>query len=77
MPRPTARTITVKPMVTPSMCARVLLKPKFTPDASSIVLFGPGVMAPTKANTISDRTRSWDICDRQRGLFACPPRRDA
>ena len=33
----------------PSMCGMVRTKPKFTPDASSMKLFGPGVTEVTKA----------------------------
>ena len=33
----------------PSICGIVRLKPKFTPDAISIMLFGPGVTEVTKA----------------------------
>jgi hypothetical protein len=33
------------------MCGSVARTPKFTPDANSIMLFGPGVTEVTKANT--------------------------
>jgi hypothetical protein len=33
----------------PSMCGTVLTKPKFTPEAKSMKLFGPGVIEVTKA----------------------------
>ena len=36
-------------MLMPSMCGTVLPRPKFTPDASSMKLFGPGVIEVTKA----------------------------
>jgi hypothetical protein len=35
------------------MCGIVRRKPKFTPDANSIVLFGPGVIDITKANVVA------------------------
>ena len=34
----------------PSMCGTVRRMPKFTPDANSIILFGPGVIEVAKAN---------------------------
>src|SRR5579871_5633947 len=34
----------------PNTCGSVRRKPKLTPDASSIVLFGPGVIEVTSAN---------------------------
>ena len=36
------------PMVMPAMCGRVRRTPKFAPDASSIMLFGPGVKIATR-----------------------------
>ncbi len=36
-------------MLMPSMCGRARRTPKFTPEASSIMLLGPGVMEVTKA----------------------------
>ncbi len=41
-PKPTATTSTKKPQVMPSIWGIVRLKPKFTPDASNMVLFGLG-----------------------------------
>jgi hypothetical protein len=39
----------------PTMCGTVRRMPKFTPEANSIMLFGPGVTEVTKAKTMSDR----------------------
>lgn len=36
-------------MLMPSMCGTVLTMPKLTPEASSMRLFGPGVIEVTKA----------------------------
>jgi len=38
------------PRLMPERCGSVRRKPKFTPEASSIVLLGPGVMLVTSAN---------------------------
>ena len=40
----------MKPVVTPTMCGRLARRPKFAPDAMSIVLLGPGVIEAAKAN---------------------------
>ena len=48
-PKPTASNSTRKPMLMPSICGMVLTRPKFTPDAKSMRLFGPGVIEVTKA----------------------------
>ncbi|MNF18341.1 hypothetical protein D3C80_2223620 [compost metagenome] len=37
----------------PSMCGIVRRKPKFTPEANSIMLFGPGVIEVAKAKVTS------------------------
>ncbi|GLR23359.1 hypothetical protein GCM10007920_31500 [Ciceribacter naphthalenivorans] len=37
----------------PSICGIVRRKPKFTPEANSIILFGPGVIEVAKAKVIS------------------------
>ena len=37
------------------------LNPKFTPDANSIILFGPGVIDETKENISSARNVARDI----------------
>ena len=50
-PRPTAITITMKPELMPMMCGIERRKPKFTPEASIMMLFGPGVTEVTKANS--------------------------
>ncbi len=47
-----------KPTLIPSMCGRVRLKPKFTPEASSIMLLGPGVMEVTNAKSVNARSKS-------------------
>src|SRR3569832_2191629 len=52
---------TSKPIVTPSMCGIVCVNPKFTPDAASMMLFGPGVNDITPANTVSAISRSTGI----------------
>ncbi len=43
----------MKPAPTPSMCGIVRTNPKFTPDAISIRLFGPGVIEDTNAKAAS------------------------
>jgi hypothetical protein len=45
-----AATITPRPTLIPRMCSTVRRKPKFAPEASSIMLLGPGVPAVAKAN---------------------------
>ncbi|MNH27651.1 hypothetical protein D3C79_877730 [compost metagenome] len=40
------------------MCGIVRLKPKFTPEASNMVLFGPGVIEVTRANRAKPSSRS-------------------
>ena len=50
-PIPTQNNKNPKPRLTPSKWGIVFLKPKFVPDAINIILFGPGVMEDTKANT--------------------------
>ncbi len=52
-PSPTTTSIDVKPKPMPSMCGIVRRNPKFTPDASSIMLFGPGVIEVANAKTDS------------------------
>jgi hypothetical protein len=37
----------------PSMCGTVRRSPKFAPEASSMTLFGPGVMEEAKAKRMS------------------------
>src|ERR1700682_3577446 len=49
-PRPTAPTMKANPIVMPAICGSVRRKPKFRPDASSMMLFGPGVKNITVAN---------------------------
>src|SRR5687767_7736131 len=44
-----------KPAPMPSIWGMVRRKPKFTPDANSIMLFGPGVIEVVKANRIKAR----------------------
>src|SRR5690606_27748126 len=39
----------MKPRLMPSMCGTLRRTPKFTPEASSIMLLGPGVTEVTKA----------------------------
>src|SRR4051812_11651517 len=55
IPSPTTTSIDVKPKPMPSMCGIVRRNPKFTPDASSIMLLGPGVIdvANAKADSAS------------------------
>ena len=45
----------MKPTVTPAMCGTVRPKPKFTPEAASMTLFGPGVNAIANAKVTSAR----------------------
>jgi hypothetical protein len=42
----------------PNMCGMVRAKPKFTPEAVSMMLLGPGVIEVTKANDTSARNAS-------------------
>ena len=55
-------------MVTPAICGIECAKPKFTPDAASMMLFGPGVNAITQANTVSamSGSRGMRVTDSQR-----------
>ncbi len=53
IPAPTQASITPKPIEMPNICGIVRLKPKFTPDANSITLFGPGVIEDTSEKTHS------------------------
>jgi hypothetical protein len=46
------------PTEIPSMWGMLRRTPKFIPDASSIRLFGPGVIEVTKAKTMRLRNRS-------------------
>ena len=39
------------PALMPSTCGTVRFRPKLTPEASSIVLLGPGVIVVTSANS--------------------------
>ena len=52
-PTPTSATMTEKPAATPSMWGRVRRRPKFAPDAISIMLFGPDVIDETNAKPTS------------------------
>ena len=45
----------------PNMWGTVRQKPKFTPDASSMKLFGPGVIELTKLYTSRARKESADM----------------
>src|SRR4029453_3890732 len=42
-------TISAKPMLMPSTCGTVRAKPKFAPEARTMVLLGPGVIDDTSA----------------------------
>jgi hypothetical protein len=53
---PTASTIAPNPSATPKRWGRVRRKPKFAPDASNIMLFGPGVIDDTKQNVASAKS---------------------
>ncbi len=44
------------------MCHPVARNPKFAPDAISIVLFGPGVIEDTKANSANPAS-SWGLVE--------------
>ncbi|MNN56571.1 hypothetical protein D3C81_1715110 [compost metagenome] len=57
-PRPTASTITMKPTLIPMAWGMERRTPKLTPEASSMVLLGPGVMEETKANSTKAVSRS-------------------
>src|ERR1700681_1081056 len=49
-PRPTEPTMKANPIVMPAICGTVRRKPKCRPDASSMMLCGPGVKNITVAN---------------------------
>ena len=49
----------MQPTVIPIMCGTVRRKPKLTPEASSIVLFGPGVIDITSANVIAAKNAAY------------------
>ena len=53
MPDPIEKTKKPNPMDMPNICGTVRQKPKFTPDAKSIKLFGPGVTEVATANVAS------------------------
>src|SRR6478609_9194120 len=57
-PRPTASSSDRNPAPMPSMCGIVLRKPKFTPEANNIMLFGPGVIDVVNANSTRARNVS-------------------
>jgi hypothetical protein len=44
------------PNAMPRMCGIVRAKPKAAPDAVTITVFGPGVIEPTNANRIRERS---------------------
>lgn len=48
----------MKPRLMPSMCGTLRRTPKFTPEASSIMLLGPGVTEVTKAKSTKASSRS-------------------
>src|SRR3989338_6133023 len=48
----------MNPRLMPSICGRLRRRPKFSPDASSIMLFGPGVTEVTKAKAIKATSSS-------------------
>jgi len=50
--------MTMNPTLTPSACGTERRTPKFTPEANSMVLLGPGVMEETKANSTKAIKRS-------------------
>jgi hypothetical protein len=56
-PKPTTVSMKIMPTQMPNRCGTVRRNPKFTPEASSMVLFGPGVIddTSTKAQTRSTR----------------------
>ena len=57
----------MKPTVMPAICGIVRAKPKFTPDAVTMMLFGPGVNAVTKTNKVSASKTSSGIVRLRRG----------
>ncbi|MNP35017.1 hypothetical protein D3C76_1283300 [compost metagenome] len=57
-PKPTATTSTMKPTLMPKAWGIERRKPKLTPDASNMVLLGPGVIDETKANKAKAINRS-------------------
>jgi hypothetical protein len=65
-PKPKASRSAMKPIAIPSICGMERLKPKFTPEAVSMMLFGPGVMEVTNAKEISDRSVSRGITSGRR-----------
>src|SRR5690606_14749345 len=60
-PMPTMAIMKAKPSEMPSICGMLRRKPKLRPEASTMALLGPGVMAITKANTTSANRRSSDM----------------
>ncbi|GAA0264499.1 hypothetical protein GCM10009086_20380 [Pseudomonas rhodesiae] len=48
-------------MLMPSAWGMERRKPKFTPEASNIVLFGPGVIEETKANSTKADNKLLDM----------------
>ena len=48
-----ATIMTVQPQVMPSICGSVRRNPKLTPEASSMVLLGPGVIDITSAKVMA------------------------
>lgn len=66
-PSPIASTIAPNPSVTPRRCGSVRRKPKLAPEASNIMLLGPGVIDDTKQNVASAMTMASLM-----GCYSCP-----
>ncbi|MCY1314300.1 hypothetical protein D3C80_1721070 [compost metagenome] len=60
-PKPTASTMTMKPTLMPRAWGIERRTPKFTPEANSMVLLGPGVIEDTKANSTKAVIRSSEL----------------
>jgi hypothetical protein len=51
----------MKPILMPSAWGMVRRTPKFTPEASNMVLLGPGVIEETKANSTKAISRLSEV----------------
>ncbi|MNG20302.1 hypothetical protein D3C84_1045450 [compost metagenome] len=70
-PKPTASTMTMKPTLMPKACGIERRTPKFTPEASNMVLLGPGVIEDTKANSTKAVIRSIELSMAGIQIFSC------
>lgn len=68
-PKPTTVSMKIMPTQMPNRCGTVRRNPKFTPEASSMVLFGPGVIddTSTKAQNAINTLEPGKLFDRETG----------